>query len=671
MRQRSLLRTPAVEQVLWIIVSVLLIPEVCALAQSPISQGPPTTVQNDSGYSDSPEGLQLYLTHLRSSSQLHAVGKDLATAGQEKRVVVPDSKIESVENSVLLPDHASWFVHAFGEQTGASLSVAYNNRPNHSFGLTLLADFAMNGATFQAMRLEDAANTGSDPLAKTVINAMKGSLSAYVVREKPLPPLSEFQMPFYFFYVDGKFYPIQRGTFAAALGAAPNQVSQNSQPAPPPSVDEAWLKDRESVLAGLDPGFASDIRRLLKATNMQDLTGQLFSSLLSSLRAQLLAKFPPSENREKIVDDFLKRYQEHLTDDQAINLLFVPLYAKYVTREQVKTLDDFFESADGKAFVQGQHSMLTEAQPLMVQYIQKVIVPQVINETIKDFSSVNSAANPASPPPADILGSLTLPSGGEDVGPFRPGTGGVGYPSCVYCPTPQYSAEARAAKVEGVVVLMAVIQPDGHATSIEIVKGLGLGLDEKAIEALGNWRFKAAVGPNGKPVPVRTPIEIKFNMEPQTDTPSSSTGTGQSLGNPIPGGTGGQVLALGGSVGTVSGQVQMLTPTEGVDFSPYLAKMFASVKRNWQALMPKSAQLGDQGRVILQFRIMQNGSVPDSEPQLVSASNKEPLDHAAILSIRASRPFEPLPPAFSGPYIELRVMFFYNLATSVPNPAQE
>jgi outer membrane biosynthesis protein TonB len=71
--------------------------------------------------------------------------------------------------------------------------------------------------------------------------------------------------------------------------------------------------------------------------------------------------------------------------------------------------------------------------------------------------------------------------------------------------------------------------------------------------------------------------------------------------------------------------------------------------------------LGDKGVVSLQFRIMRNGSVPVDEPVRVHASGKEPLDRAAISSIRTSNPFEPLPPAFSGPYIELRFTYYYNL----------
>ena len=102
--------------------------------------------------------------------------------------------------------------------------------------------------------------------------------------------------------------------------------------------------------------------------------------------------------------------------------------------------------------------------------------------------------------------------GGTGGGAFRPGNGGVGYPACLYCPEPQYSEDARKAKFQGTVVLQVIIQPDGHATNIQVVKGPGLGLEEKAVEAVRTWRFKPAVGPNGTPVATITPIEVNFRL---------------------------------------------------------------------------------------------------------------------------------------------------------------
>jgi hypothetical protein len=117
----------------------------------------------------------------------------------------------------------------------------------------------------------------------------------------------------------------------------------------------------------------------------------------------------------------------------------------------------------------------------------------------------------------------------------------------------------------------------------------------------------------------------------------------------------------GGGQGYLGGNLELLTPTEGVDFTNYLARVLASVKRNWDAVIPESARLGEKGMVVLQFRILRDGTVPYPEPVLVATSGKEPLDRAAASSIRTSNPFEPLPPAFRGPYIELRFIFLYNL----------
>jgi len=102
--------------------------------------------------------------------------------------------------------------------------------------------------------------------------------------------------------------------------------------------------------------------------------------------------------------------------------------------------------------------------------------------------------------------------GGTGGGYFHPGTGGVGYPSCAYCPDPKYSEEARKAKYQGTVVLQAVITPDGRAIEIQVVKGPGLGLEEKAVEAVKQWRFKPALGPSGKAVAVVVPIEVTFRL---------------------------------------------------------------------------------------------------------------------------------------------------------------
>ena len=106
------------------------------------------------------------------------------------------------------------------------------------------------------------------------------------------------------------------------------------------------------------------------------------------------------------------------------------------------------------------------------------------------------------------------PGQGYGIGGGTPnaGTGGYGTPQCLYCPRADYSDEAMKVKVQGVVELIAVITPDGRVTDVHVAKGLGLGLDEKAIEAVRSWRLKPALGPDGRPASVRQIIEVTFQL---------------------------------------------------------------------------------------------------------------------------------------------------------------
>ena len=123
----------------------------------------------------------------------------------------------------------------------------------------------------------------------------------------------------------------------------------------------------------------------------------------------------------------------------------------------------------------------------------------------------------------------------------------------------------------------------------------------------------------------------------------------------------------GGQGPTVGNQVQILTPTEGVDFNSYIQRMLETIKRNWYAVMPQSAMLGDKGVVYITFQINPDGSVQPPDPQMLGTSGKPPLDNAAMSSIRASNPFEPLPREFHGPYMRFGIYFLYNLPVEYLN----
>ncbi len=100
--------------------------------------------------------------------------------------------------------------------------------------------------------------------------------------------------------------------------------------------------------------------------------------------------------------------------------------------------------------------------------------------------------------------------GGSGGGVYKPG-GDVSNPIPISKPEPQYSEEARKAKWGGTVLLSLVVDETGHTKEIKVVKPLGLGLDEKAIEAVSKWTFIPGKK-GGKPVAVAAQIEVTFRL---------------------------------------------------------------------------------------------------------------------------------------------------------------
>jgi TonB family protein len=118
-----------------------------------------------------------------------------------------------------------------------------------------------------------------------------------------------------------------------------------------------------------------------------------------------------------------------------------------------------------------------------------------------DLSS--AAVPPAQKPPTartdGVVGSV-----------FKVG-GGVSAPVLVHKVEPDYSEEARAAKFQGTVILKLVVGADGQAYNLELVRGLGLGLDEQAAEAVAQWRFQPGKRA-GVPVAIQATIEVNFRL---------------------------------------------------------------------------------------------------------------------------------------------------------------
>ena len=100
--------------------------------------------------------------------------------------------------------------------------------------------------------------------------------------------------------------------------------------------------------------------------------------------------------------------------------------------------------------------------------------------------------------------------GGFGGGVYKVGNGTTA-PVVLYKKEPEYSEEARKAKYQGTVVLYIEVDPSGRAVNPRVLRSLGLGLDEKAMEAVKQWKFKPGYR-DGKPVTVAAQIEVNFRL---------------------------------------------------------------------------------------------------------------------------------------------------------------
>jgi TonB family protein len=101
-------------------------------------------------------------------------------------------------------------------------------------------------------------------------------------------------------------------------------------------------------------------------------------------------------------------------------------------------------------------------------------------------------------------------NGGNGGGPYGSG-GGMTAPTLIYRIDPEYSEEARKARFQGTVILETLVRKDGFVDLVHVVRSLGFGLDQNAIDAVKKWRFRPGMK-NGAPVDVPMRIEVSFNL---------------------------------------------------------------------------------------------------------------------------------------------------------------
>jgi periplasmic protein TonB len=102
-------------------------------------------------------------------------------------------------------------------------------------------------------------------------------------------------------------------------------------------------------------------------------------------------------------------------------------------------------------------------------------------------------------------------SGGNTGGGPRRIGGGVSAPVLIFSVEPEFSEEARKAKVAGNVLVSLWVDTSGNPSHVHVIRGVGMGLDEKAMEAVKQYKFKPAME-NGKPVLVELNVEVNFQI---------------------------------------------------------------------------------------------------------------------------------------------------------------
>lgn len=110
------------------------------------------------------------------------------------------------------------------------------------------------------------------------------------------------------------------------------------------------------------------------------------------------------------------------------------------------------------------------------------------------------------------MGDDEGPGGGQGDSYNGPYANSVTLPTCIYCPDPQYTDEAREAKHQGRVTLRVLVGADGRASQIQLVQGIGMGLDDRSVQSVRSWKFTPARDGARRAVPQWITIEIIYRL---------------------------------------------------------------------------------------------------------------------------------------------------------------
>jgi len=320
---------------------------------------------------------------------------------------------------------------------------------------------------------------------------------------------------------------------------------------PPPPTDQVDSDLRETA-----PQTVAEPVRLSGEIKEQGVLGSLISSVRDALFAP---KLPPLvlESKPVAVPDRMAGKRSPASTAFAIgaHVVIILLVALFIAN-QVKVIT---AKKDATAIVAapppppiapkveqiggggGQHDIAPVSKGRLPDLAQKqivapkappteapklAVVPTVVVQ--KDLNLANNQMPNLGMPNSTLVGNSLgngngtgIGSGnGSGIGPGSGGNtgggvmhigGGVSRPIVLYQVEPEFSEEARKAKFSGSVTVYLYIEPDGTPSHVRVVQGVGMGLDEKAVEAVRQYRFKPAMK-DGKPVRVDLYVAVNFQI---------------------------------------------------------------------------------------------------------------------------------------------------------------
>lgn len=279
------------------------------------------------------------------------------------------------------------------------------------------------------------------------------------------------------------------------LLAGSTALAQSSQTTQTRGITEKQI--RELLLAGVDSG------RVVQAVKKRGIDFEPTEETLSNLRSHganeaLLDALRAATPSPLGMDEILRLVAGNKDTQKIVTMLQKRGISFEPTAQEFDTLR-----------IAGASNALLEAVQASKQVTPVKDTPS--STKVPSAPELKLPAMPAGAIMGQPKGVKPSASNGPDSGGVYSIGGRVSAPKEIYAPSPDYSKKARKAKLQGALVLSLVVDAQGNPTEIRVVRPLGMGLDEKAVEKVRTWKFIPGMY-NGVAVPVRVLLQVTFRL---------------------------------------------------------------------------------------------------------------------------------------------------------------